>query len=103
MLYSFLTCERGYRMFLFANNKVILIWSLGFTFIALIQLTLNMMSTSGAYLMSELKTEYRDLKIEEQIINEELASLQNPYRLSILAEELGMIYSDESAKFIILD
>lgn len=88
---------------LVTSSKLFLIWALGFIVTSLIQLSLNITLTGGAYLLAEMKIEYRFLKIQEQIINEKLETLRNPYNLSQAAEELGMIYDNGPLNFISLD
>lgn len=85
------------------KKKNLAIWSVALIAIPLVQLSLNMLLTEGAYLVSKLKIEYKNLTLQEQIINDSIAEFQNPYNLSSRAKELGMIHSDEPVRFLYLE
>jgi hypothetical protein len=65
----------------------------GIGVILLVQLLLSFLLADGAYQISSLQTEQRDLLREEQALNEHLELLASTQSLTAYAEALGMVAS----------
>jgi hypothetical protein len=87
-----------------ANPKVAIVVTLiiGVAAIQTLQLLLNIFVAQGAYQLSDLKKEKRELGITAQIIGEQVDSLSSNQNLANAAQKMGMI-SNANPVFLRLD
>lgn len=64
------------------------------------QLLLSIVIADGAYEISSLRTEQRDLSRTAASLSEELDLLQSPQNLAVQAEDLGMVMSGTTPMFL---
>jgi len=64
------------------------------------QLLLSIVLADGAYQISGLRVEQRDLARQEQALGEELDLLKSPQNLAKTAESLGMVISSDTPMFL---
>jgi len=64
------------------------------------QLLLSIVLADGAYQISGLRVEQRDLARQEQSLGEELDLLKSPQNLAKTAESLGMVISSDTPMFL---
>ena len=64
------------------------------------QLLLSIVVAEGAYEISELRAEQRELTRTEQALGEQLEVLQSPQNLATEAESLGMVVNDLTPMFL---
>jgi hypothetical protein len=64
------------------------------------QLLLSIVIADGAYEISSLRTEQRDLSRTAQSLGEQLDLLQSPQNLATQAEDLGMVMSASTPMFL---
>jgi len=74
-----------------SSRVVVATITLGAVAIAILQLLLNIATSSSVYELSHLQTEKRDLSTTTQILGQQVDSLASQQNLANAAEKLGMI------------
>lgn len=71
--------------------------------ILIAQLLLSILVSEGAYQISSLQQEQRELARDQQVISEQLQVLESPQHLAANAETLGMVSSSSTAYLRLAD